>query len=236
MITPQDIREKSFEKAVFGGYDMGAVDNFLEEAANDLALLQKENAVLKGKMKVLVDKVEEYRGNEDALRMAVLSAQRLGNMIEKEAKEKSDTMLSSAKDEAARVTQEAALEVQMERARLEDAKRASAQFIENMNLLCRRQMAFLEKLSQMDFVKEAASAAGAVEPAKPTEMHETVKSIEETVAKVSGEPVDDVRPDIAKAAAGADAMATRAFSIVSDPDDDLDSTNQFSFDSLSLGK
>ena len=64
MITPQDIREKTFEKAMFGGYDMGGIDEFLEELANDVAALQKENAVLKGKMKVLVDKVEEYRKNE----------------------------------------------------------------------------------------------------------------------------------------------------------------------------
>jgi len=31
MITAQDIREKTFEKAVFGGYDMGTIDAFLEE-------------------------------------------------------------------------------------------------------------------------------------------------------------------------------------------------------------
>ncbi len=30
MITPQDIKEKTFEKALFGGYDMAAVDRFLE--------------------------------------------------------------------------------------------------------------------------------------------------------------------------------------------------------------
>ena len=75
MITPQDIREKTFEKAVFGGYDMASVDAFLEQTAADLALMQKENATLKAKMKVVVSKVEEYRENEDALRMAVVSAQ-----------------------------------------------------------------------------------------------------------------------------------------------------------------
>ena len=46
MMTPQDIREKTFEKAVFGGYDMGQVDDFMEAAASDLAALQKENGVL----------------------------------------------------------------------------------------------------------------------------------------------------------------------------------------------
>ena len=42
MLTPQNFREKTFERAVFGGYDMGAVDDFLEEAANDYAAVAKE--------------------------------------------------------------------------------------------------------------------------------------------------------------------------------------------------
>ena len=35
MITAQDIREKTFEKSRIGGYDMAAVDDFLEELADD---------------------------------------------------------------------------------------------------------------------------------------------------------------------------------------------------------
>ena len=31
MITAQDIREKGFEKSRIGGYDMAAVDEFLED-------------------------------------------------------------------------------------------------------------------------------------------------------------------------------------------------------------
>ena len=61
MITAQDIREKTFEKSRMNGYDMASVDDFLEELAEDIGASQKENAVLKSKMKVLVDKIEEYR-------------------------------------------------------------------------------------------------------------------------------------------------------------------------------
>lgn len=232
MITPQDIREKTFEKAVFGGYDMASVDSFLEELANDLTLLQKENATLKGKMKVLVDKVEEYRGNEDALRMAVLSAQKLGNMIEAEAKEKAGKTIGDAVEEAARITKEATLEADMEKARLQEAKKASAQFIDNMNLLCRRQMSFLEKVGEMDFMQQRTVQAETVgQPLKedPAEIHETVKSIEETIAKVIGEPVADVRPDITPAVAN-DELPTRSFSIVTDPEDDIGKTIQFSLE------
>ena len=88
MITAQDIREKTFEKARSrgGGYDMTSVDDFLEELADDITASQKENAVLKSKMKVLVDKIEEYRANEEALNMAVLSAQKLAVQIESDAR------------------------------------------------------------------------------------------------------------------------------------------------------
>ena len=247
MITPQDIKEKTFEKALFGGYDMAAVDSFLEEISSDLALLQKENATLKGKMKVLVDKVEEYRGNEDALRMAVVSAQRLGNIIEREAKDKAEAMVADASNEAERITREARVEVEMEKARLDEVKKTSAQFVENMELLCNRQLTFLEKVGEMDFVQEHRASrivdvvpevpaeAPAPEPVASayndsSEIHETVKRIEETVAKAADEPVSNVRPDFTPAAPAEDELPTRAFQIVTDPDDDAEKTTQFSFE------
>ena len=221
MLTPQDIREKTFEKAMFNGYEMTAVDNFLDELSSDLAALQKENAVLKGKMKVLVDKIEEYRSSEDALRMAILSAQKMGNMIEKEAKENSAKMIADATAEAERITKEAALEVDVEKARLEQAKRESVQFIENMKLLCNKQQDFLQRLQETDFIKEAKAAAAApvvsapvVEEEENVVIHETVKSIEETVAKAVNEPIVDVQPDISVMVAEDDSP-TRAFDIVS---------------------
>ena len=96
MITAQDIREKTFDKARIGGYDMASVDDFLEELAEDVTAAQKENAVLKSKMKILVDKIEEYRANEEALNMAVLSAQKLAVQIESEARERARAMLAEA--------------------------------------------------------------------------------------------------------------------------------------------
>ena len=87
MITAQDIREKTFEKSRMNGYDMASVDDFLEELAEDIGASQKENAVLKSKMKVLVDKIEEYRANEEALNLAILSAQKLAVQIESEARQ-----------------------------------------------------------------------------------------------------------------------------------------------------
>ena len=239
MITPQNIKEKTFEKAVFGGYDMASVDNYLDEISTDLALLQKDNATLKAKIKVLVDKVEEYRSNEDAIRMAIVSAQRLGTVIENEAKENAAATLAKAEEDAERIISDAQLQVKLEQTRLSAARKSSVQFVESMKTLCSHQSSFLEKISEMDFMKEYLSSqvAEAVPDAVPetpanpgiTEIHETVKSIEETVAKVADEPVSSVRPDI-QAAPAIDEVPTRAFHIVTDPEDDLEQTAQFSFD------
>ena len=65
MLTPQEVSNHAFAKAVMGGYNMAMVDEFLDELTDDYTSLYKENAALKAKMKVLVDKVEEYRSTED---------------------------------------------------------------------------------------------------------------------------------------------------------------------------
>ena len=86
MFTPQQLEQITFKTAVFGGYDMQTVDDFLEPLTEDYITLYKENAVLKSKMKVLVDKIEEYRASEDAMRMTLMSSQKLSSQIESEAR------------------------------------------------------------------------------------------------------------------------------------------------------
>ena len=76
MLTPQEVSARSFTKTVMGGYSMTMVDEFLDELTDDYTSLYKENTSLKAKMKVLADKVEEYRATEEAMRRAMLSAQK----------------------------------------------------------------------------------------------------------------------------------------------------------------
>ncbi|MBE6952051.1 MAG: hypothetical protein E7452_00660 [Ruminococcaceae bacterium] len=58
--------EVFFDKAVFGGYDTTQVDEFVEEARKLLSSQKKENEVLKQKLTILADKIEEYRAAESA--------------------------------------------------------------------------------------------------------------------------------------------------------------------------
>ena len=74
MLTPQEAEAHVFPKASFGGYNMLQVDTFLDSLIEDYRTLYQENLSLKNKMKVLVDKVEEYRATEDAMRSTAEAA------------------------------------------------------------------------------------------------------------------------------------------------------------------
>ena len=93
MLTPQEVSTHAFTKSMMGGYNMAMVDEFLDELTEDYTALYKENAALKAKMKVLVEKVEEYRATEDSMRATLLTAQRMADSIVHEAESKRDSIL-----------------------------------------------------------------------------------------------------------------------------------------------
>ena len=126
MITAQDIREKTFATVRRDGYDMDVVDNFLDELANETEAAQKENAVLKSKMKVLVDKIEEYRANEEAAQRALLSAQKLAIQIEGDARTRAAAMIADAEKQVQAKIGSIAQATRDEENRLAAAKAATA--------------------------------------------------------------------------------------------------------------
>ncbi len=191
MITAQDIREKGFEKARMGGYDMASVDDFLDELANDVAATQKENAVLKSKMKVLVDKIEEYRSNEEALNAAILSAQKLAVQIESEARQRAAATIAEAEKKAQETIGSITDRANFEEKRLADAKAAAAKYIAAARALCNTQLGKLENIAnEMGVAAESkateepkAAAAPAAEAKPEGDVDEAVRAIEKSAAR-----------------------------------------------------
>ena len=145
MLTPQEVSGRAFSKAAFGGYNMAMVDEFLDELTDDYTSLYKENAALKAKLKVLVDKVEEYRATEDSMRAALLTAQRMANTMVEEAEEKKKTMLAGAEDEARAKIGALQSDVELEQRRLNAAKAATAEFLQKTRELAQAQLALIER-------------------------------------------------------------------------------------------
>ena len=151
MITPQEIQEVSFDK-VRRGYDMDAVDEFLERVIADYIALYKENSVLKSKMRILVEKLEEYRQQENSMQNAILAAQKTGEQMTLEAEKKCAAMLREAEKTVHEKTKGVEALALLEEERLQTAKLAVSQFIDGMERRLQRQMELLEELRNQELV------------------------------------------------------------------------------------
>ncbi|MCL2366936.1 MAG: DivIVA domain-containing protein [Oscillospiraceae bacterium] len=198
MLTPQEITDKVFVKAVFGGYDMTEVDDFLESLSVDYAALYKENAILKGKLKVLVEKVEEYRSTEDAMRMALLTAQKMGEEITVEANKQKEAILKDVSSEAKMKLAEVKKLVSDEHAKLAIASKETAKFIKLSQAIMQKHSTFLTKLetARRAVATEAAQPAPAPAPAPlPVQEPQIVETVESSVEDMldheSIEPIYD---------------------------------------------
>jgi len=149
MLTPQEVSERAFQKASFGGYNMAQVDEFLDILTEDYSALYNENAVLKSKMKVLVDKVDEYRSTEEAMRKALMTAQRMADEMIQEAQRKKADLLKEAENEAADRKRSISKEVETEEFRLHKAQQATAAFVEKVRALHAQELGYLDELQSL---------------------------------------------------------------------------------------
>ena len=173
MFTPQEVSEKVFPKAPFGsgGYSMSNVDEFLDALTEDYTALYKENVTLKAKLKVLAEKVEEYRSTEDAMRQTLLTAQKMAAKLVQEAQAEKDQLLADAKAEAEAEVRRLDDEKKAAQQKLVMAQEKLADFIRRSDELCQAQSAFLQTLPELELVP----AAPAAEAAQPDEAVETIE-------------------------------------------------------------
>ena len=164
MLTPQEVSEHAFAKASFGGYNMAMVDEFLDVLTADYTTLYKENATLKAKMKVLVDKVEEYRSTEDAMRKALLTAQKMADEMVAQAESKKAEMLKDAEAQAKARMAELQQGLRDEQLRLTAAQNATAAYVSKLKELYQHEMDYLNGLSKLTAAAQPAPAADPVTP------------------------------------------------------------------------
>lgn len=177
MLTPQEVSSHAFTKQVMGGYNMTMVDEFLDELTDDYTSLYKENAALKAKLKVLVEKVEDYRATEDSMRATLLTAQKMADSIVHEAEQKRDELMRQVEQGAHEKINQLRLEQTEVESRLRAGQAELADFIEASRALCGKQLEFLNKLPQL-----------AVEPAETTKPLPVEEIEEQVMANFAQEP------------------------------------------------
>lgn len=106
MLTIDQIKNVSFSKAR-AGYDPEEVDEFINDVIEVIQVKDHEKNELIRKMDILAKKIEEYRENEDTVKNAFLTTQKMSDKIEKEANDKAEYIVKSAEDRAKEILAEA---------------------------------------------------------------------------------------------------------------------------------
>ena len=215
MLTPQEVSTHSFSKASFGGYNMAMVDEFLDELTDDYTALYKENAALKAKLKVLVEKVEEYRATEDSMRATLLTAQRMADSIVKEAEQKRDQMMTQAEIDA---------KMKITRLKNETAANEERKEIQLLTELPQRPVELpVEEAEEDSPVQEIEDHVMAAFNAEPAAAEQDASGTAEPAAEAVEEP-----------AGQADAAAETGDPFADFPD--LSATRQINLDELKFGR
>lgn len=257
MMTPQEVANCTFAKAVMGGYNMASVDDFLDKLTEDYTALYKENAALKAKLKVLADKMEEYRQVEDAMRSTLLTAQKMATSMVSEAEQKRDAIIADAaagakarlqeiqreveeeEERLSAVRQDVARQIQAEEERLTVAQEELRSFIRSVTNVCQGQLALLERLPELPAQPEPP--APAVQEADPVEAVASAidqaleKDIESAVAALS--PTEDPLPEPEAPPAEDPADVLPEADPFSDSlEEDPDATRVLNLDDLQFGR
>ena len=229
MMTPQEVANCTFAKSMVGGYNMASVDDFLDKLTEDYAALYKENAALKAKLKMTVDKMSEYKESEDAIRSTLLAAQKMSTAMISEAEQKRDALIggatSAAKNRMAELQQQIAdaerrlasvrfqvdRELETERKRLTAGQEQLRRFIQEVRAVCNEELRNLELLPELPVEEPEMQVAQAAPPTVPAAAAMAAVEAPETVEEMPNAGAD--MPEIPEM-----EQAVAAFAPIQEPE------------------
>lgn len=181
MITSKDVRNKRFEKAAFG-YKQEEIDEFFSQLEAELDEMERERLESNNKIQILADKVREYMKDEDALKDALLGAQKQGHQVISEAHGKADAIIAEAQAKADALVDEATRqhEEAMEKNRAEIAKEQEALIV------AQQQVADFKK-SLFDMYKEHLELISSMPETYEEASEQETETAEEIAAAVAAE-------------------------------------------------
>lgn len=207
MIASEDVRRVTFERAM-RGYRCEDVDDYLKQVADSMDALSAENEDLQKKLVVLAQRIDQYRAEEDTLRTTMINAQRLGENVIREAKQKAAEIIRAANIKSEDREQHARDEVELAKQELITLKKEADSFKKTLMGMYREHIEVLSKIPEYpgELAQEAAaeqkaqSSASYQEPAPEVQQPQPVQSEPAPAAPVTApvsepEPVQQVQPD-----------------------------------------
>lgn len=182
MLTVNDIKDVKFGKSGFGGYKAEDVDNFLDEVQVSYEKLQKEVLDLTEKIKILADRVGQYREDEDSVKTALVSAQKLSTAAIADAKKEADAIIADARLRADQILNSINGDVLRQKETLASMKKAVKDFRSNILSLYKEHLKLVNSFNAEDRLPadfKSRNNAGAAN--KPAAKNETAINNEKVI-------------------------------------------------------
>ena len=105
-LTATDIRQQQFAVRLFRGFDPQEVDAFLEEMADEVEDLTRENALLKEQLIQLEEKSKGVEGREKTLQETLVTTQKIAEEFKENSRREAELILREAHLRAEKVMQD----------------------------------------------------------------------------------------------------------------------------------
>ena len=179
MLTIDEIREISFRRAGKNGYNAADVDDFIDEVTATVEQLIAEKNDCVRKMDILAGKIEQYREDEETVRNALLTSQKLSDTTLKEAQNKADYIIRSAEKKSRSILTEAEMATEREKDKFEALHADTAKLRSEIIALYKKHLALVEEMPKDEDVKAKREELDRKYPFEPVE--ELIKTDESDV-------------------------------------------------------
>lgn len=142
-LTPLDIRRYDFGSAL-RGYDRARVDQFREQAANEVERLARQCQALEGKAQGFHEQLRAFRERDKAINEALISAQQLRAEVREQAEREAQLILREARAEAERIITNATSESRKVQGDLEGLVRQRRAYLAQLRTMVERQLAEID--------------------------------------------------------------------------------------------
>jgi len=159
-LTPLDIHHKEFGHGL-RGYNEAEVDAFLDQVADELERLFKENIGLSERLEALEQKVRDYQDMERTLHNTLLSAQRSADEMMEKTEHEAAVVLKDAEVKAKEVIHGALTQKQKATNDLARIKQAEEEFRASFEKLLQKHLRSISEIPLPDDVKLMVGQAGA---------------------------------------------------------------------------
>lgn len=195
MLTIDEIREISFRRAGKNGYNAADVDEFIDEvtATVEQLIAEKEDCVRK--MDILAGKIEQYREDEETVRNALITSQKLNDATIREAKSKAEYIIKAAEKKSRTILTEAEVATEREKDKFEALYADTAKLRAEIIAIYKKHLALVEELPKEEDVKAKREELDEKYPFEPVEdMVKTDDDAED--APAADAPEENGRPEL----------------------------------------